>query len=76
MTKEEFKKLKVGDRCYLKDWNGKYTSTEVRYIDNIFGKLIVLLRSKPIHYSKIPLKLKPHQKQSGLMVGSYTVCNH
>lgn len=73
MTKEEFKNLKVGDRCYLKDWNGKYTSTEVRYIDNIFGKLTVLLRSKPIHYSKIPLKLKTHQKRSGLMVGSYNI---
>jgi hypothetical protein len=73
MTKEEFKNLKIGDRCYLKDdqkGQNEYISTEVLHIDRIFNKLVVLLRSKPIHYSKIPLKLKTGQKKSGFAVGT------
>lgn len=71
MTKEDFNNLKIGDRCYLKRWDGQYDSTEVLQIDRIFGKLTVLLRSKPVHYSKIPLKLNEHQKQSGFVFGTF-----
>lgn len=71
MTKEEFKNLKIGDRCYLKRWDGRYDNSEVLKIDRIFNKLVVLLHSKPIHYSKIPLKLKSNQKESGFVVGTF-----
>ncbi len=67
MTKQEFKSLKIGDRCYLKNCDGKYTNTEILDIDRLFGKVSVLLRSKPISYKKIPLKLKNNQEEWGFV---------
>lgn len=71
MTKTEFNNLKIGDRCYLRERNGTYTSTEVLKIDKIFNKVVVLLHSAPVSYRYILKKLTGNQRESGNIVGSF-----
>ncbi len=71
MKKLEFDKLKVGDCCYLRDKNKKYTMTQVLSIDRIYNKIIVILHSKPVSYKYIVKKLNNNQEFSGCVVGSY-----
>ena len=69
MTSKEFSTLQIGSRCYLKEQDGRYTSSEITKIDRIFGKVEVLLKSKMVSYKCIPLKLKGNQTLNGNMVG-------
>lgn len=68
MTLNEFNNLKVKDRVYLRQQNGKYISTEVLKIDRYFKKLTVLLGRQSYSYKYIQKEV-PREKQSGQMVG-------
>lgn len=58
MTKEQFKKLKIGDTVYLPNYKRQgFTSTEVLKIDHVFNKVQVLLRNKFLSYRYFPLKV-------------------
>ena len=58
MTKQDFDKLKVGDRVILPGTRYRgITSTEVLKIDRVFNKLMVLLGgNKFLSYKYIQLK--------------------
>lgn len=72
MTLNEFNNLKVKDRVYLRQQNGKYLSTEVLKIDRYFKKLTVLLGRQSYSYKYIQKEV-PREKQSGQMVAMCTI---
>lgn len=72
MTLNQFNNLKVKDRVFLRGRDDKYISTEVLKIDRYFKKLTVLLGRKSYSYKYIQKEV-PREKQSGQMVGIYTI---
>lgn len=57
MTKQEFNNLKVGDRAFLRNkWEAYDTQTEVLSIDRIFGKVVLLTKSRPLSYRAVRIR--------------------
>ena len=68
MTKEEFKKLKVGNIVYFRATKHQRSlCSEVMKIDRIFGKIEALCKNGPRSYKSVSRKRIPTE----LFVGVY-----
>lgn len=69
MTKEQFDKLKIGDRVYIPHFKpGEVLSTEVLGIDRIFNRINVLCHSKTLSYRYVAVETR---KFVAFVVGTY-----